>query len=84
MQTVHYVDSREMHLQMIAQGLGIGFVPEGTEEPYRQNANIRLLHLTDSRFTRQMKVCFKRDKHLSELAAAFKSHMMEYYHLSGH
>lgn len=83
MHAVHYADSRQMHAQMIAQGLGIGFVPEGSEDLYRLNSSIRLLHLSDGRFARQMKVCFKRDKHLSELAAAFKDHMIEYYHLDG-
>ena len=36
----------------------------------KENA-IRLVHLADSRFSRKMKVCFRRDKHLSPIAAAF-------------
>ena len=82
MQAVHYTDTRQMHAEMIALGLGVGFVPESSAELYRQNSHIRLLHLADSRFSRQMKVCFKRDKHLSEAAAAFKDFMIEYYKLS--
>ena len=71
-----FVDSRELHRQMIAAGIGIGFVPAGSAEMYRHNGQIRLIPLVDGRFMRPMKVCFKREKHLSELAAAFKKHVM--------
>lgn len=83
MASVHYVDSRELHLQMVAQGLGAGFVPDGQEELYRRENTIRLVHLSDSRFSRRMKVCFKRDKHLSSLAAEFKKYMIRYFQLAG-
>lgn len=77
----HYVDSNEFHMQMIANGLGVGFLPEECAGPYRQDSRIRLLRLADSRFSRKMKVCFKRDKHLSDMARAFKAHMLDYYQL---
>ena len=83
MGSVHYVDSRELQMQMIQCGIGIGFLAEESEELFRHESAIRLLHLADTRFSRRMKVCFKRDKHLSPIAAAFKAHMIRYYDLSG-
>ena len=74
-----FADSREVHRQMISAGIGIGFVPAGSAEMYKHNGKIRLLPLMDGRFIRPMKVCFKRDKHLSELGAVFKKFFMEYF-----
>ena len=81
MSQVHCVDSRDHHLQLIANGIGAGFVPEGSAEIYRNDKRIRLLHLTDDRFSRSIKVCFKREKHLSEIAGAFKEHFLGFFNL---
>ena len=81
MKTVNYTDSADLHRQIIANGIAAGFVSEGRAEIYRNDSRIKLLHLTDDRFARQMKVCFKREKHLSELAGAFKEYMISYFNL---
>ena len=81
MEQVHCVDARDHHLQLIANGIAVGFVPEANAELYRNDKRIRLLHLTDDRFTRSIKVCFKREKHLSEIAGAFKEHFLGYFNL---
>ena len=81
MEHVHCVDTRDHHLQLIANGIAAGFVPEGNTEIYRNDRRIRLLHLTDDRFSRSMKVCFKREKHLSEIAGAFKEHFLGFFNL---
>ena len=81
MSSVNFVDSRDFHRQMIANGIAVGFVPEGNADMYRNDSRIKLLHLTDNRFSRQMKICFKREKHLSELAGAFKQHFIAYFNL---
>lgn len=81
MSTVNFVDSRDHHRQMISNGIACGFVPEGSAEMYRNDSRIKLLHLTDDRFTRQMKVCFKREKHLSVTGSAFRKSMIEYFNL---
>lgn len=83
MKTVNYVDSRDMHRQMIANGIAVGFVSDGSAEMYRNDSRIKLLHLTDNRFIRTMNICFKREKHLSEMAAAFKEHLIGYFNLQG-
>ncbi len=81
MEHIHCVDSREHHLQLIASGIAAGFVPEGSAWMYKNDKRVRLLYLTDDRFSRPMKVCFKREKHLSEMAGAFMEHFLEYYQL---
>ena len=81
MSSVNFVDSRDLHRQMISNGIACGFVPEGSAEIYRNDSRIKLLHLTDDRFSRQMKVCFKREKHLSALGAAFRKAMTDYFNL---
>ena len=81
MKSVNFVDSRDLHRQMITNGIACGFVPEGNAEMYRSDSRIKLLHLTDDRFTRQMMACFKREKHLSDLGGAFRKSMIEYFNL---
>ena len=81
MERLNCVDARDHHRQMIANGIAVGFVPEGSAEMYRQDKRIKLLHLTDDRFARAMKVCFKREKHLSAMAGAFKDYFMGYFNL---
>ena len=77
-----FVSSRELHRQMIMADIGVGFVPEGSADMYRHGGMIKLLPLMDTRFVRPMKVCFKREKHLSELAGAFKEFVINYFKLS--
>jgi DNA-binding transcriptional LysR family regulator len=81
MSSVNFVDSRDLHRQMISNGIACGFVPEGNAEIYRNDSRIKLLHLTDDRFSRQMKACFKREKHLSVLGGAFRQSMIDYFNL---
>ncbi len=81
MSSVNFVDSRDLHRLMISNGIAMGFVPEGSAEMYRNDSRIKLLHLTDDRFTRKMKVCFKREKHLSAIGGAFKKFMTDYFNL---
>lgn len=81
MSSVNFVDSRDLHRRMISSGIACGFVPEGSAEIYRNDSRIKLLHLTDDRFTRQMKVCFKREKHLSVLGGALRQSMIDYFNL---
>ena len=67
-----FADSRELHRQMVSAGIAAGFVPEGESAPYRSDPSIRLLPILDDRFSRELMICFRRDKHLSELAREFK------------
>ncbi len=74
-----FADSRELHRQMIARGLCAGFVPLSCSALYRSDSAIRLVPIRDQRFERQMMVCFRREKYLSEVARAFRDHMLAFF-----
>ena len=67
-----FADSRELHRQMVSAGIAVGFVPEGESAPYRSDPNVRLLPILDERFSRELMICFRRDKHLSDRAREFR------------
>ncbi|MDO4733817.1 MAG: LysR family transcriptional regulator [Lachnospiraceae bacterium] len=81
MGTVYFTDTRGTHHRFISQGIASGFVPTSESDFYRSDKNIRLLRIMDSRFTRSMKICFLREKHLSELGIEFRQFVMDYYQL---
>ena len=74
-----FADSREIHLQMISKGLCAGFVPMSCASFYQGDPSIRLIPIRDLRFTRQMMVCFRREKYLSERAKAFRDHVLAFF-----
>lgn len=76
-----YVDTRELHRQLIASGMCVGFVPESGADLYRGEPALRLIPIQDQRFTRQMMICFRREKHLSGLARTFRDFVLEYFGL---
>ncbi len=77
-----YADTREIHRQLIASGVCVGFVPESGAAFYRGDRELRLIPLQDHRFSRQMMVCFRREKHLSPLARTFRDFAMDYFGLA--
>jgi len=72
-----FTDSLDMLRQMVGVG-GVGFVPDGCAGPFQRDPAIRLLRVREPGFTREMMVCFKRDKHLSATAQALKSCVTDY------
>lgn len=79
--SVSFVDSRSTHREMIASGLAIGFIPESCLDMYKNDTRIRTLILMNQKFSRQMMICFKREKHLSETANSFRRFALEYFDL---
>ena len=77
--SVSYADSREFHRQMIADGLCAGFVPAGCAAFYRGEGEIRLIPIQDQRFSRQMMVCFRREKTLSPFVREFRDFVLDYF-----
>ena len=75
-----YVDNRELHRQMIASGLAVGFVPL-EETDFYQDGAIRLIPIADRRFSRDMMICFRREKHLSPMAKGFRDFAISYFGL---
>ena len=76
-----FVDSREMHQQMISAGMAVGFITEEEAGFYQNVPNVRLVPIQDQRFSRQMMICFRRDKHLSPTARDFRDHVIAYFSL---
>lgn len=72
MKSVSFVPSRDSQKLFISSGTAVGFVPKELSNLYGKSSSISLIPLTDSRFARKMKVCFKREKHISDLAKEFK------------
>lgn len=76
-----FTDSREQHRWMIAEGKACGFVPSHLSESYLSCPEIRLLRVLDPRFARPFKICFLRERHLSELGLLFREHVIDYFKL---
>ena len=83
LRTACLTDEREQHRQLIAAGVGLGFVPEGCAGPYRSDPALRLLPIRSDRFQRRLMLCFKRDKHLSPAGRLLRSFVQEHFHLGG-
>lgn len=79
--SLSFVDSREMHRQMISAGIAVGFVSENCSDFY-MSKNIRLVPLLDHRFSRELKLCFKRDKHLTDFGRCFRDFAVNYFSLT--
>ena len=77
---VCFVNSREAHLAMIASGMAVGFVPDGLKELY-ENRHIKVAQAPDERYARKLKICFKREKHLSPTAAGFCAFAMRFFQI---
>lgn len=80
-QSVCYTDTRQSQMQIVASGMACALIPDGVIGCFA-NPNIKLIPLVSPRFIRNMKICFKRDKHLSPLAGEFKALAMERLELS--
>ena len=76
-----YVDTRELHRQLIASGVCIGFVSDSAVAFYQGNREVRLLPIQDKRFQRLLMVCFRREKHLSALAKDFRNFAIDHLQL---
>lgn len=76
-----FVNSRELHRQIIASGIAAGFVSENCLDFYTSK-NIRTIPLLDHRFSRELKICFRREKHLTDLGRAFRDFSKDYFSLT--
>jgi len=77
--SVSFSDTREFHRQMIADGLCVGFVPASCAAFYRGSGEVRLIPIQDKRFSRQMMVCFRREKALSPYVRRFRDFVLDYF-----
>lgn len=81
LKTLCFTDAREQHLQLVASGAALGFVPEGCAAPYRENPRVRLVRVGSAKFSRRMLLCFKRQKHLSPMGQVLRAFAMDYFQL---
>ncbi len=77
--SVSFTDSREFQRQMIADGLCVGFAPASCAAFYRGGGDIRLIPIQDKRFSRQMMVCFRKEKTLSPYVRGFRDFVLDYF-----
>ena len=77
----NFTDSKELHRKIISSGLAVGFVSEQESSVYRNDPAIRLIPLVDQRFSRQMMICFRREKHLSPVGSAFRDYIIQAFSL---
>jgi len=64
---------------MVAQGAGIGIVPERAARRCRRSMPLACLRLRDSWATRRLSICYRPDQQLSALARNLFSHLSEGY-----
>ena len=83
LRTVCLTDDREQHRQLVASGIGLGFVPEGCAGPYRADPALRLLPIRGEKFCRRLMLCFKREKHLSAAGHTLRAFVLDYFQLNG-
>jgi len=76
-----YVSSREIQKQLILANIACGFASEGNLKYYNNISDIKLVPITDKRFSINMKIAFKREKHLSEEAKQFKQFVLDYFQI---
>ena len=75
-------DDRAQHRQLIAAGMGLGFVPAGCAGPYRADPALALVPVQGAQFRRRLMLCFKRDKHLSPAGRALRAFVLDYFNLA--
>lgn len=78
---VCFTDDREQHRQLVAAGVGLGFVSEGSAGAYRADPALRLVRIQGDRFRRRLMLCFKRDKHLSPAGQTLRDFVLNYFGL---
>lgn len=61
---------------LISAGLAAGFVTDGALKYYENCSDIRIIPIADKRFSIDMKICFKADRHLSDAALAFRDYVV--------
>ena len=74
-QSVCFTDARETQIGIIRAGMAAGVIPDGLADSFSV-PGISLVPVNSKHFTRKMKICFKREKHLSPLAHEFKEMMI--------
>lgn len=81
--SVSFTTSRAMHRDAILSGMAVGFVPQSYLSMYSASDEIAIMPITDNSFIRKYNICFKRKKHLSNIAQEFAEHIITKFNLEG-
>ncbi|MCD7947920.1 MAG: LysR family transcriptional regulator [Oscillospiraceae bacterium] len=65
--------------QLIAEGMAIGFAPEGNVSEYLTDSRVKLVNIEDIIKSQTILMCCKKNAHLSEIAKSFRNFMFEYF-----
>ena len=74
-------DDRVLQKQMVSAGLGACLVAESESRIFADDPAIDLVRVSGAQLQRQLSICFKRDKLLTELGQDFRRFVRAYYGL---
>ena len=72
-----FVTTAELHRQMIASGMALGFVPDGCAPVYRRDPDIQLCTIADNKFSRTMMLSFKKEKLRTPLGKMLQQYLTD-------
>ena len=77
-----FADDPVQRLRLVSGGLAAAFATESECAAFRQDSSLCVVPVEDTRFSRQMMICFRREKHLSKAAKLFREHLIDRFHLT--
>lgn len=75
-------DDRAVQRSLVSAGVGACFVAESESRMFADDPNIRLVHISGVDLSRVLKICFKREKLLSNTGKAFMRFVNTYFQLA--
>lgn len=75
--SVMFADSRAAQYQMIAAGLAVGIIPESSAD-VSDRSKLAFIPFFNKNFSRSMLLSFRKEKHLSPIAAEFKQFLCSF------
>ena len=76
--SVNYTTSRQSQLQLISSGFAVGLVPDSLIDSIDPD-KIKLIPFLNKNFSRNIMICFRRDKYLSPAALEFKDSIPNFF-----
>jgi len=77
-----FADDPVQQLRLVRAGLAAAFVTESECAAFLPDGGLCTVSVDDARFSRQMMICFRREKHLSKAAKLFREHLIAQFHLT--
>ena len=76
-----FTNSNEFQRWMVANNIGVCFVPRGGADAYAADSDIRLIPVDEEGLRQSVMIGFKRDKHLSAIGKKFAAFVCEYFEI---